>query len=322
MAKIFVFAEVTGGQLQKVALEMVTKARELGEVTAIVLGPDAGAAAEALGQHGASRVLVHEDEAYAKFLSEPAADTMATIIEQEKPDLVLVGTTYDGRDIAARLNARLDCGVITDAFEITMDGDKLKVVVPWFSATTLTEVTLVGGITRLVLVRPKSFQAEPAPNATAPKVEQINATVSDTARRAVVVENVVQESSGPKLEEASIVVSGGRGLKQPENFSLLNALAGQVGGAVGATRAVVDAGWVPYAYQVGQTGKTVKPSVYIACGISGAIQHTVGMKGAKYIIAINTDADAPIFKFADLGVVGDVLKIVPALTEEIKRRKS
>ncbi len=321
MAKVFVFAEVSGGQVQRVALEMITKARELGDVTAIALGAGAGAQAQLLGQFGASRVLVHEDPAYDQFLSEPAAATLSGLIEQEKPDLVMIGATYDGRDIAARLNARLDCGVITDAFQIALEGDELKVQVPWYSATTVVDVTLSGGLTRLILVRPKSFAAEEAQGAVAPQVQQLNISIPDNAKRARVVENVVQASEGPKLEEASIVISGGRGLKQAENFKLLDELAGQIGGAVGATRAVVDAGWVPYSYQVGQTGKTVKPSIYIACGISGAIQHTVGMKGAKYIVAINSDPDAPIFKFADLGIIGDALKILPALNTEIKRRK-
>ena len=322
MSKILVFAQLGAGQVQKVALEIITKARTLGDVTAVVLGQGAAAQASLLGQYGASRVLVHEDEAYDQFLSEPAADTLGSVIEREKPDLVIIGTTYDGRDIAARLNARLDCGVITDAYEIALEGETLKVQVPWYSATTIVDVTLQGGQTRLLMVKPKTFAPEPLPTPLNPQVEQLNATVSEAARRAQITENVVQKSEGPRLEEAAVVISGGRGLKQAENFSLLNELAGEVNGAVGASRAVVDAGWVPYSYQVGQTGKTVKPSVYIACGISGAIQHTVGMKGAKYIIAINTDADAPIFKFADLGVVGDVLKVVPALTQEIKRRKS
>lgn len=322
MTKVWVYAELTGGQVARVSLELLTKARSLtGDVTAIALGTGAGAAAATLGQYGAKRVLVHEDAAYEQFLSEPAADTIATLVEQEKPDLLLIGTTYNGRDIASRLNARLDCGVITDGAQLSLDGDGLKASVPWYSATTIVDVTLTGGVTRLVLIRPKSFVAEADPNAAAPQVKQVQAQISQQARRAVVVENVVQASEGPKLEEASVVISGGRGLKQAENFKLLQDLAATLGGAVGASRAVVDAGWVPYSYQVGQTGKTVKPSVYIAAGISGAIQHTVGMKGAKYIIAINTDPDAPIFKFADLGVVGDVLKVVPALNEEIKRRK-
>ncbi len=318
---IWVFAEINGGKLHRVALELVTKARELGDVTAVVLGPGAQEQAGLLGEYGAKKVFVHDDKAFEDFLAEPAVEVLASLIEQHKPDLLLIGTTYGGRDIAARLNVRLDSGVITDGAYLSMDGDQLKVTVPWYSATTLVDATLNTSSTKLVLVRPKSFAAEKAEGAAPAQIEQISVAIPDSTRRAHVTENVVQASEGPSLEEAAVIVSGGRGLKQAENFSLLNALAGQLNGAVGASRAVVDAGWVPYSYQVGQTGKTVKPSVYIACGISGAIQHTVGMKGAKYIIAINTDADAPIFKFADLGVVGDVLKIVPALTEEIKKRK-
>ena len=321
MSKVMVFAQLSGGQVQRVALELLTRARSLGDVTAVVLGQGASGQVALLGQYGASRVLASDDASYDQFLSEPAADTLATLVESEKPDLLLIGSTYDGRDIAARLNAGLDCGVITDAYEIALDGETLKVQVPWYSATTIVDVTLQGGVTRLLLVKPKTFASEPLAQPLAPQAEAISAGVSDGAKRARVVETVVQKSEGPRLEEASVVVSGGRGLKQAENFSLLNDLAGQLNGAVGASRAVVDAGWVPYSYQVGQTGKTVKPVVYMACGISGAIQHTVGMKGAKYIIAINTDPDAPIFKFADLGIVGDVLKIVPALTQEIKKRK-
>lgn len=322
MAKIIVFAQINNGQVVKVALELLSKARTLGEVSAVALGPGAASQAGLLAQYGASKVYVHEDEAYASYLSEPAAETIAALIEQEKPDLFLVGTTYDGRDLAARLNARLDCGVVTDAAEISLSGDQLKLQVPWYSATTIVDVTLTGAATRLVLVRPKSFGAEPVANPAQPEIVQLSASIADSAKRARIVENVVAKSEGPKLEDANIVVSGGRGLKQPDNFGLLNDLAGNLqGAAVGATRAVVDAGWVPYSMQVGQTGKTVKPAVYIACGISGAIQHTVGMKGSKYVIAINNDPDAPIFKFADFGVVGDVLKVLPALTQEIKKRK-
>jgi electron transfer flavoprotein alpha subunit len=321
MAKIWVFAEISDGKMQRVALELITKARELGEVTAVVLGPKASDQAVLLGEYGASRVLLHEDTTYAEYLAEPAAKTLGDLIEKEQPDLLLIGTTYDGRDVAARLNARLNSGVITDASNITLSGGQLKVTVPWYSATTLVDVTIEGAGTKLVLVRPKSFAAEKVAGATAPQVEKLNVSFDGNVKRAHVLENVIQKSEGPALEESNVIVSGGRGLKQAENFSLLVALADQLNGAVGASRAVVDAGWVPYSYQVGQTGKTVKPNVYIACGISGAIQHTVGMKGSKYIIAINTDADAPIFKFADLGIVGDVLKILPQLTEEVKKRK-
>lgn len=318
---VWVFAEISNGKLHRVALELVTKGRELGDVTAVVLGPNAEEFVPMLGEHGAKQVFVHTDKAFEEYLAEPAAEVLGALIEQHKPDLLLIGTTYDGRDIAARLNVRLNSGVISDGAEISVEGGKLKVTVPWFSASTLTDVTINSDATKIVLVRPKSFVAEKLEGAPAPQVQKISVTVPESAKRARIIENIVQKSEGPTLEEASVVVSGGRGLKQAENFKVLQDLAGQIGAAVGASRAVVDAGWVPYSFQVGQTGKTVKPNVYIACGISGAIQHTVGMKGAKYIVAINTDADAPIFKFADFGVVGDALKIVPALTEEIKKRK-
>lgn len=321
MAKIWVFAEIAEGKVHRVSLELITKARELGEVTAVALGPGASSHVAMLGEYGANRVLVHEDSTYDEYLAEPAAQTLGDLVTKENPDLLLIGTTYNGRDIAARLNARLNCGVITDGASITLDGSSLKVSVPWYSATTLVDVTIEGGTTKLVLVRPKSFTSEKLATPLTPQVENLNITFDNSVKRAHIVESVVQKSEGPTLEESTVVVSGGRGLKQAENFSLLTALAEQLNGAVGASRAVVDAGWVPYSYQVGQTGKTVKPNVYIAAGISGAIQHTVGMKGAKYIIAINSDADAPIFKFADLGIVGDALKVLPALTEEIKKRK-
>ena len=321
MPTIWVLTEINDGKAHRVGLEMLTKARSLSnDVTAVALGAGAAAQAALLGEYGATRVLVHEDAAYTDYLAEPAAHVLGGLVEQHKPDLLLIGTTYDGRDIAARLNMRLGSGVITDAAEIGYDGDQLKVSVPWFSASTIVDVTLTGA-TKLVLVRPKSFVAEKVAGGNTAQVETINASIPDSAKRARIVENVVQKSEGPTLEEAAVVVSGGRGLKEAKNFAILTELAGQLNAAVGASRAVVDAGWVPYSYQVGQTGKTVKPSIYIACGISGAIQHTVGMKGAKYIIAINSDPEAPIFKFADLGIVGDALKVVPALTAEIKKRK-
>ncbi|NWJ97531.1 MAG: electron transfer flavoprotein subunit alpha/FixB family protein [Chloroflexi bacterium] len=318
---IWVFAEISGGKLDRTALELVTKARALGEVTAIVLGSSAEAQAGLLGEYGVKKILAQSDKVFEEYLAEPAAEVLGTLVEQHKPDLLLIAATYDGRDVAARLNVRLNSGIITDAAEIQFEGGKLKAVVPAFGATILVDVTLETNTTKLVLVRPKAFAAEKVAGGTPAQVEKISVAIPERAKRARIVENVVQASDGPSLEEASIVVSGGRGLKEAANFELLKQLATQLNAAAGATRAVVDAGWVPYSFQVGQTGKTVKPNVYFAFGISGAIQHTVGMKGAKYIIAINKDADAPIFKFADLGIVGDALKIIPALTEELKKRK-
>jgi electron transfer flavoprotein alpha subunit len=322
MPSIFVLAEINDGKLHKAGLELVTKARNVGDVTAVVLGVGATAQANLLGEYGASKVLVSDDKAFEDFLAEPIAEVLGALVEQHKPDLVMIASTYRGRDVASRLNARLETGVITDAAEISMDGGQLKVTVPWFSASVFVDVTSPNAGTKLVLAKPKSFAAEPLAQPLTPTVEQVGVAIPESAKRARILETVVEKSEGPTLEDASIIISGGRGLKEPKNFDLLRDLAGQIGAAVGATRAVVDSGWVPYAMQVGQTGKTVKPSVYIAVGISGAIQHLVGMKNSKAIIAINTDEDAPIFKFVDLGVVGNALQILPALTEEIKKRKA
>lgn len=322
MVNIFVLAEINEGKLHKVGLELISKARTVGDVTAIVLGAGASATAATLGQYGASKVLFSDDKAFEEFLAEPIAEVLGALVEQHQPDLLMIGSTYRGRDVAARINARLECGVITDANDISLEGGQLKVTVPWHSATVLVDVTSPTAGTKLVLAKPKSFAAEPAASAVTPATEQISIAIPESAKRARILETVIQASEGPSLEDATVIISGGRGLKDPKNFELLTALAGQIGAAVGATRAVVDSGWVPYTMQVGQTGKTVKPGVYIAVGISGAIQHLVGMKNSKAIIAINTDEDAPIFKFADLGVVGNALQIIPALTEEIKKRKA
>lgn len=320
MAKILVLAELKEGVVQKVALELVSKARTLGEVTAVVLGTGAGAQAAILGEYGAQTVLISEDAAYTTYLAEPGAETLAYLIEQIAPSLVLIGGTYDGRDIAGRVNAKLGSGVITDAGEISFEGGALKVTVPWYSATTIVDVTSPSNAP-LVMVKPKTFAAEKLEGAAVPTVEKISFTPSDKSKRARILETVMEKSEGPSLEEANVVISGGRGLKDAKNFELLHKLAEPLNATVGATRAVVDSGWVSYSMQVGQTGKTVKPNVYIAVGISGAIQHTVGMKGSKNIIAINTDEEAPIFKVSDLGIVGDSLKILPALTEELKKRR-
>jgi electron transfer flavoprotein alpha subunit len=229
--------------------------------------------------------------------------------------------TYEGRDVAARLSARLGAALIANVTEIDQGDGGWTVKSPVFGGTMLVTTRARGQGPPLILVRPKAFAAEPSPS-PAPRVEMLRDPVTADAAAPRVLKRETEAAAGPKLEDASIIVSGGRGMGGPENFAILDDLAAALGAAVGASRAVVDAGWKPYAMQIGQTGKTVKPSVYIACGISGAMQHTVGMKGAKTIIAINKDPDAPIFKIADLGVVGDVQKIVPQLTQEIRARKA
>ena len=321
MAGIWVHAETADGTPSPVALELLTKARGLGETTAIALGPGASKAAAALGKYGAKTVYVHEDPAFRDVLASPAVDLLARLIDREHPDLVLFGMTYDGRDVASRLSARLGAALIANATDVARDGDGFKVVNPVFGGSVLVTTVPKSRAPALVLMRPKAITAEPEASAAEPQVKKLSDPVDTSKPAARVLRREKEKAQGPKLEDASIIISGGRGLGAPENFKMLDELAGELGAAVGASRAVVDAGWKPYAFQIGQTGKTVKPSVYIAVGISGAMQHTVGMKGAKTIIAINKDPDAPIFKLADLGVIGDVHKVVPQLIQEVRSRK-
>jgi electron transfer flavoprotein alpha subunit len=319
MAKVWVYADVTSdGKPHPVALELLTKARELGDpVEAVALGPGATQAAQALGEHGAQTVYASDDEVYAEHPNGPRAHALHQLVQEHQPNLILFPMTYDARDVAGRLQAKTGSTLMTNASDVTgVDSAQTQI----FGGTKIVDVSLGGADPKLVIVRPKSFPAEPSGGSA--NVEQVNVEIPEDLKKVKRVEHHEEAASGPKLEEAPVVVSGGRGLQDASNFKLIDELAAAIGkAAVGATRAIVDAGWVPYSYQVGQTGKTVKPDVYIAVGISGATQHQVGMKEAKRIIAINKDPDAPIFKMADLGIVGDALKIVPALTEEIKSRK-
>ncbi|HEY7199338.1 MAG TPA: electron transfer flavoprotein subunit alpha/FixB family protein [Candidatus Dormibacteraeota bacterium] len=319
MAKIWVYAEQSGGRAASTALELLTKARELGDVDAIALGPGAKDAAGALGRHGAARVLVNEDAAFAEYLAEPATDCLAALAPNESPDVILFAFSSDSREVAGRLAARLGVGLISNAMDVEADGDGVVAKVPYFGGAKVASYR-ANNRPAIVLIRPKSFEA--TESAGAGEVVEVDAAIGGDSKRAHIVETRTEAADKVKLEDARVVVSGGRGLGGPENFHYVEELADALGGAAGASRAVVDAGWVPYAMQVGQTGKTVRPGVYIAAGISGAMQHTVGMKGAKVIVAINKDPDAPILKMADLGVVGDALKILPRLTEAVKARKN
>lgn len=321
MAAIWVYAELADGAPRPVVLELLTRARGLGEPEAVAFGPGAGQAVARLGEYGARRVLVHEDPAFRDVLAQPAVEALAALVQSRQPSLLLFGMTANGRDIASRLSARLGSAVIANATGIEQRDGQWIVTSPAFGGTLMVSTRAMGQGPPLILVRPKAFTAEPARPA-APEVETLHDPVRVGDALARVLKRETEAASGPKLEDAPIIVSGGRGMGGPENFKILEDLAAELGAAVGASRAVVDAGWKPYALQIGQTGKTVKPSVYIACGISGAMQHTVGMKGARTIIAINKDPEAPIFKIADFGVVGDVHKIVPQLTQAIRARKA
>jgi electron transfer flavoprotein alpha subunit len=318
MAKIWVYAEQSAGRPASTALELLTKGRELGDVEAIALGPGAKEAAAALARHGAGRVLVNEDPAFAEYLAEPATDCLAALVASESPDLVLFAFSSDSREVAGRLAARLGTGLISNAMDVEARDGGFAAKVPYFGGSKVATYR-ANARPAIVLVRPKSFEA--SEGAGAGEVVEVDAAIGGGSRRSRIVETRTEAADKVKLEDARVVVSGGRGLGGPENFHYVEELADALGGAAGASRAVVDAGWVPYAMQVGQTGKTVRPGVYIAAGISGAMQHTVGMKGSKVIVAINKDPDAPILKMADLGVVGDALKILPRLTEAVKAKK-
>jgi electron transfer flavoprotein alpha subunit len=318
--KIWVVADRSGDKVAPVALELITKAREIGgSVEAITWGDAAGLAAD-IGAHGAS--ALHTVGDLGGGLPGPAvgAAIAAQIEAGNTPDAVLLAQTYDGRDIAGRLSARIDRPVLTNVVGLEASDGGLTTEHAIFGGTEILNARFTGSAPGIYVIRAKSFAAEPSDGGAASldtwQVPELGA--EGTAR---VLASHVEESEGPKLDEAAVVVSGGRGLGQADGYKMIEELAKLLGGAAGASRAIVDAGWVPYSHQVGQTGKTVKPNIYIAAGISGATQHMVGMKSAKNIIAINKDQEAPIFSIADLGVVGDVNKVLPKLIEALQQRK-
>jgi electron transfer flavoprotein alpha subunit len=322
VTNIWVFAKGVEGAPDSATLELLTKARSLvgdaGAVSAFVAG-DAGELAAVLGEYGATKVYATGDLDGNLPGVAVAAAMKALIDGGDAPDIVMFPQSYEGRDVMSRLSVKLDRTVLTNNTEITIDGDSVRVTTPIFGGTKLVTTTFTGAGPYLVAFRPKSFAAEPAgggaPDVVAAPVPDLGAAGS-----AKVQAVHVEEHTGPKLDEADIVVSGGRGLGEAANYELIESLAKVLKGAPGASRAIVDAGWVPYSYQVGQTGKVVKPTVYIAAGISGATQHMVGMKGSKNIVAINKDKEAPIFGIADLGIVGDVHKVLPKLIEALQAR--
>ncbi len=316
---IWVFAQQADGAPTSSTLELLTKARTLGGTISAFVAGDASGIAATLAEYGASKVYATGDLGGALPGGAGAAAMKAVIDGGESPDLILFPQGYEGRDIVSRLSVKLDRTVLTNNTDIAVAGDQVTVTTPVFGGETMVTTTFTGSGPFLASFRPKSFEAQPggggAGEIVAVSVPDLGAT---GAARVTAVH--VEESTGPKLDEAAIVVSGGRGLGEAEKFAMVEDLAKALKGAAGASRAIVDAGWVPYSMQVGQTGKVVKPNVYIAAGISGATQHMVGMKGSKNIIAINKDAEAPIFGVADLGIVGDVHKVMPQLIEALQNR--
>jgi electron transfer flavoprotein alpha subunit len=317
VATIWVVVEPANGSLTSTSLELLTHARSLASsVSAITWGEGSTLAAQA-GEYGAT-TLYDVGDLQGALPGVPVAAAIAQLVAGNSPDAILIPTSYDGRDIAGRLSARLDRPVLTNVTGIN-DENGLVTEHPVFGGTQTVKAHFTGDGPGIVVVRAKSFVAEASGGAPATVVA---APAGDTGAsgKASITTSHVEERTGPKLEEAAVVVSGGRGLGEADKYALIVETAKLLHGAAGASRAIVDAGWVPYSHQVGQTGKTVKPTVYIACGISGATQHMVGMKGSKNIVAINKDPDAPIFQIADFGIVGDVHKVLPALIEQLKAR--
>jgi electron transfer flavoprotein alpha subunit len=314
----WVFVEEQEGHPAAISLELLTKARTFGgELSAVLLGAGSDDVFAELGRFGAAKVYhVTPDE---RLPTAAAAAALAELVSSHAPDLMLFGLTSTDRDVAGRLSARLARPVISNAVDIAIAGDEVTVTNEISGGAQLVDTKFRAGPPYLVIARPKSFPAEPGSGGT-PEVIPVNLPAVGRAGAAVVTGRHVEQREGPQLEEAAVVVAAGRGMGSAEQLAILDELAGMLGAAVGATRAIVDADWVPYSRQVGQTGKTVKPDVYIACGLSGAMQHLVGMKDSKVIIAINKDEEAPIFGVSDLGVVGDVHKVLPKLVEALKAR--
>jgi len=302
------------GAVRKPTLELLTLARRVGEPVAVALGAGAADTAAVLGEHGAVKVLTHDASEYADYLVVPKVDALQAAVEAVSPAAVLVPSSAEGKEIAGRLAVKLDSGLITDAVDV-QEG---PVTTQSVFAGNFTVTAKVTKGTPIITVKPNS--AAPEEGAGAGAVENVAVTISDAAKKAQIVASQPRESTGrPELNEAAIIVSGGRGTGG--NFDPIDALADSLGAAVGASRAAVDSGWKPHAFQIGQTGKTVSPQLYIAAGISGAIQHRAGMQTSKTIVAVNKDPEAPIFELADFGVVGDLFEVAPQLAQEITKRK-
>jgi electron transfer flavoprotein alpha subunit len=320
MAEVLVLVEgnPTGEGVRKTTLEALTAARALGEPSAVVAGaPGAAAAArDALAEYGAAKVYVAESADIEDYLVAPKAEVLAALVERVSPAAVVIPSSPEGKEVAARLAVRTGSGLLTDVVEIAPDGTATQAA---FAGQVIVHSRVTTG-TPIYTLRGNSVAPEPAQGAAAE--ETVDVQLSEQARQVKVVDRVVeQKSSRPELTEAAIVVSGGRGVASAENFSIIENLADSLGAAVGASRAAVDSGFYPHTFQVGQTGKTVSPQLYIAVGISGAIQHRAGMQTSKTIVAINKDPEAPIFELADFGVVGDLFQVAPQATELIKTRK-
>jgi electron transfer flavoprotein alpha subunit len=316
MAEVLVLVEHADGAVKKVTYELLTMARRIGEPAAVFVGSGADAAVAGLAEYGAATVYVADAAELTAHPVAPKAEVLAKLVAEKAPAAVLVASTAEGKEVAARLAIRSGSGVITDAVDVAADGTATQSI---FGGATVVKSKVTTG-TPIITVRTNSVAPEAAAGAGA-RVD-VAVELSSAATAAKIVDRVVQAKGGrPDLAEAAIVVSGGRGVGGAEGFGVIEALADSLGAAVGASRAATDAGWYPHQFQVGQTGKTVAPQLYVANGISGAIQHRAGMQTSKTVVVVNKDPEAPIFELADFGVVGDLFQVVPQLTDEISKRK-
>jgi electron transfer flavoprotein alpha subunit len=327
MSEILVLIDHTEGAPRKVSLQMLTAATKIaGEtgdtVAAVWLGPGAAGAADRLGAHGATKLYHWDSEDADNYVTLPKVEALQQLVSQGDVSAILFASNNHTKDVAARLGIRLDGGVITDATDIAVDGGRLVCTKEVFGGAQITKCGVADGKLQIIGVSPNAFAAEET-GGGAPETVAIDVTVSDEAKKSAVTSVEKQASADrPDIGEAAIVVAGGRGLGNEDGFRLMEELADTLGAGVGASRAATDAGWYPHRYQIGQTGRTISPMLYVGSGISGAIQHRAGMQTSQHIVAINKDAEAPIFQIADFGIVGDLYKIVPKLVEEIKARKA
>jgi electron transfer flavoprotein alpha subunit len=318
--KIWVFVEQFKGAIQPASLEALGAARTLGGgVTALLMGQGIGALAQTVIAHGADEVLVADDATLADFRVEPYAALVARLVQEHKPEILLAAATTAGRDLSATVAVELNTGVIADVIGLKLTDGKVQATKPVYAGKLLSDVTFTKDGPQLVTLRPRAFPKPEPDAARTGTITNVAPALAEDAISVKVVDYAIEQGQ-VSLTDAKIIVSGGRGVGGPEGFAPIRELAQTLGGAMGASRAAVDAGWIPYAHQVGQTGKTVAPDLYIAAGISGSIQHQAGMRSSKTIVAINKDPDAPIFKLARYGIVGDLFKYVPALTAEFKKR--
>jgi len=321
---IWIVAEQREGELRKISFELVSEGKRLADkmgqsVTAILLGSNIKEKAPELGKYGADKVIVADDNRLATYTTDAYVSVIAELAQKEEPAIILLGASVQGKDLSGRLAARLGVGMAQDCVEFSLDNSNLVAKRPIYAGKAYATVTFKDSSPQIATARPNVFELNEPDESRSAEVIDAAFSLDDSQLKTKVVEVIQEAADKPDLTEAELIVSGGRGMKGPENYNIIEELADLIGATVGASRSAVDAGWRPHSDQVGQTGKVVSPNLYIACGISGAIQHLAGMNTSKNIVAINKDPEAPIFQKADYGVVGDLFDVVPALTEEIKK---